>query len=254
VVEIMFADFVTLAFDQICNHAVKFSGMFPDTAIPLVIRTPAGGRRGYGPTHSQNPETLLCAVPGLTVVFPSARHLPGDLLWNSVFRWPYPVVFLEHKLLYGAAVDPADYRVGEPASEDAAAALFPTLVGGDADPDVTLVTYGGMVEMAEAAAAELRQEELKVEIVIPSLLSPFPRGTLLRLLGKRERIVAIEETHTGCGFSAELGAALLEAGFGGQYARVGMPPVPIPAARSLESLVMPDRRSISEAVLRLLGE
>jgi 2-oxoisovalerate dehydrogenase E1 component len=254
VVEIMFADFVTLAFDQICNHAVKFPGMFPDTEIPLVIRTPAGGRRGYGPTHSQNPETLLCAVPGLTVVFPSARHLPGDLLWNSVFRWPYPVVFLEHKLLYGAAVDPADYRVGEPASEDAAAALFPTLVGGDADPDVTLVTYGGMVEMAEAAAAELRQEELKVEIVIPSLLSPFPRGTLLRLLGKRERIVAIEETHTGCGFSAELGAALLEAGFGGQYARVGMPPVPIPAARSLESLVMPDRRSISEAVLRLLGE
>ena len=71
--------------------------------MPLVIRTPAGGRRGYGPTHSQNPETLLCAVPGLTVVFPSARHVPGDLLWNSVFRWPYPTVFLEHKLLYGAS-------------------------------------------------------------------------------------------------------------------------------------------------------
>ena len=253
VVEIMFADFVTLAFDQIYNHAVKFPGMFPDTEIPLVIRTPAGGRRGYGPTHSQNPENLLCAVPGLTVVFPSSRHRAGDLLWNSVFGWPYPVVFLEHKLLYGAAVGQSDYRVAEPASEDAGAELFPTLVSGDADPDVTLVAYGGIVEMAEAAAAELRQEELRVEVIAPALLSPFPRGTLLRLLGKRDRVVAIEETYSGCGFSAELGAALLEAGFTGRFARVGMAPVPIPAARSLESLVMPDQRRISESVLKLLG-
>jgi 2-oxoisovalerate dehydrogenase E1 component len=254
VVEIMFADFVTLAFDQICNHAVKFPGMFLDTEIPLVIRTPAGGRRGYGPTHSQNPETLLCAVPGLTVVFPSSRHSPGDLLWNSVFRWPYPVVFLEHKLLYGAAVDMVEYRLCEPATEDPAALLFPTLVGGDSDPDVTLVAYGGMLEIAEAAAVELRGEELNVEIIVPSLLSPFPRATLLRALRNRERVVAVEETHTGCGFSAELGAALLESGFAGKYARVGMAPIPIPAARSLEALVMPDRQRISESILRLLTQ
>jgi 2-oxoisovalerate dehydrogenase E1 component len=253
VVEIMFADFITLAFDQICNHAVKFTGMFPEAETPLVIRTPAGGRRGYGPTHSQSPETLLCAVPGLTVVFPSARHVPGDLLWNSVFRWPYPTVFLEHKLLYGAPVDSADYREFEPASDDPAAALFPTLVGGDSDPDVTLIAYGGMVEMAEATASELREEELRVEIVVPSLLSPFPRATLSRVLQSRERIVAIEETHSGCGFGAELGAVLLESGFRGSYARVGMPPVPIPAARSLEALVMPDHRRIFEAVLQVLN-
>jgi 2-oxoisovalerate dehydrogenase E1 component len=252
VVEIMFADFITLAFDQISNHAVKFPGMFPEARTPLVIRTPAGGRRGYGPTHSQNPETLLCAVPGLTVVFPSARHVPGDLLWSSVFRWPYPAVFLEHKLLYGAAVDPAGYRVCEPALEDAGATLFPTLAAGDADPDLTLIAYGGMVELAEAAAAELRLEELAVEIVVPSLLSPFPRHTLTRLLAGRERIVTLEETHHGCGFSAELGAALLEAGFRGRFARVATPPVPIPAARSLESLIMPDRRRIAQAVLRVL--
>jgi 2-oxoisovalerate dehydrogenase E1 component len=252
VVEIMFADFITLAFDQICNHAVKFPGMFPEARTPLVIRTPAGGRRGYGPTHSQNPETLLCAVPGLTVVFPSSRHVPGDLLWNSVFRWPYPTVFLEHKLLYGAAVDPAGYHVCAPAAEDAGAALFPTLIGGNADPDLTLVAYGGMVDLAETAAAELRQEELAVEIVVPSLLSPFPRHTLTRLLARRERIVTLEETHHGCGFSAELGATLLEAGFRGRYARVATPPVPIPAARCLESLIMPDSRRIAEAVLRVL--
>jgi 2-oxoisovalerate dehydrogenase E1 component len=107
--------------------------------------------------------------------------------------------------------------------------------------------------MAEAVAVELRQEELRVEIVVPSLLSPFPRATLSRVLRGRERIVMIEETHAGCGFSAELGAVLLEAGFRGSYARVAMAPVPIPAARSLESLVMPDRRSIFEAVLQVLN-
>jgi len=253
VVEIMFADFITLAFDQICNHAVKFPGMFPEAHVPLLIRTPAGGRRGYGPTHSQNPENLLCAVPGLTVTFPSSRHVPGDVLWNAVFRWPYPTVFLEHKLLYSVPVDPSDYRVCDPATEDAGATLFPTLVGGDADPDVTLITYGGMVEMVEAAANELRQDELAVEIVVPSLLSPFPRHTLTRLLAGRERIVTVEETHSACGFAAELGTVLLEHGFRGKYARVGTPPVPIPAARSLESQVMPDRRRIAEAVLSVLG-
>lgn len=252
VVEIMFADFITLAFDQICNHAVKFPGMFSEARVPLVIRTPAGGRRGYGPTHSQNPETLLCAVPGLTVVFPSVRHVPGDLLWNAVFAWPYPTVFLEHKLLYGTPVDGVGYRRAEAVDLDSGAALFPTLAGGDAEPDVTLVAYGGMVELAEAAAAQLRREELAVEIVIPSLLSPFPRHTMWRLLSRRERIVSLEETHLGCGFSAELGAALLEAGFRGRYARVAAPPVPIPAARCLESLVMPDGGRISEAILKVL--
>jgi 2-oxoisovalerate dehydrogenase E1 component len=251
VVEIMFADFITLAMDQIYNHAVKFTGMFPEARTPLVIRTPAGGRRGYGATHSQNPESLLCAAPGLTVVFPSARHVPGDALWNAVFRWPYPTVFLEHKLLYSAAVDPKGYRVAPPAVEDAGADLFPTLTGGDSDPDLTLVAYGGMVELAEAAAADLRREELAVEIVAPSLLSPFPRRTLTSLLAGRERIVTVEETYQGYGFGAELAAALLEAGSRASYARVAAPPVPIPAARSLESAIVPDQRRITEAVLRV---
>jgi 2-oxoisovalerate dehydrogenase E1 component len=87
--------------DQIFNHAVKFPGMFPDAQVPLVIRTPSGGRRGYGPTHSQSPETLMSAVPGLTVVFGSNRHDVGELLKNAVLEWPYPTMFFEHKLLYG---------------------------------------------------------------------------------------------------------------------------------------------------------
>lgn len=253
VVEIMFADFITLAFDQIANHAVKFPGMFPDSSVPLVVRTPAGGRRGYGPTHSQSPENLLCGVPGLTVIFPSARHDPGVLLGNAVLRWPWPTVFLEHKLLYGVRVDAGDYTLCQASGEDAGGDLFPTLVRHAPDPDVTLVAYGGMVETAEAVAAELEAEELSVQIVIPALLSPLPRHTLIRLLADQPRVVVIEESHSEFSFAAELGTSLLEGGFKGQFTRVGTPPVPIPAARSLESLVIPDKETVLQAILRLFA-
>lgn len=252
IVEVMFADFLTLALDQIFNHAVKFPGMFEEARVPLVIRTPSGGRRGYGPTHSQSPENLLSGVPGLTVVFPSARHNPGELLEAAVLRWPYPTVFFEHKLLYGEAVDRAGYRIVEAAEEDAAANLFPTLVRGPEHPDITLVTYGGMVQIVESVAAELISEELEVEVIIPSLLAPMCRATLTRLLAGRERIVAVEESTAGCGFASELGAALMEAGYRGRYARVSAPPVPVPAARSLEEQVVPDAAAIMQAVLRVL--
>ena len=90
VAEIMFADFITLAMDQIYNHAVKFPGMFDGVHVPLVVRTPSGGRRGYGPTHSQSPENLMTAVPGLTVVFPSHRHDVGHLLEIASLEWGHP--------------------------------------------------------------------------------------------------------------------------------------------------------------------
>jgi 2-oxoisovalerate dehydrogenase E1 component len=252
IVEVMFADFLTLAMDQIFNHAVKFPGMFEDARVPLVIRTPSGGRRGYGPTHSQSPENLLCGVPGLTVVFPSARHDPGLLLENAVLRWPYPTVFFEHKLLYGEPLNTGSYRVADPSSKDPAATLFPTLVQGSESPDVTLIAYGGSVSIVETVAAQLVAEELEVEVIVPSLLAPLCRHTLTRLLAARERIVVVEESTPGCGFAAELGAVLMEAGHRGRYARVSAPPVPIPAARSLEEQVLPVERTVRQAVLRLL--
>jgi pyruvate/2-oxoglutarate/acetoin dehydrogenase E1 component/TPP-dependent pyruvate/acetoin dehydrogenase alpha subunit len=246
IVEIMFADFLTLAMDQIFNHAVKFPGMFAEAQVPLVIRTPSGGRRGYGPTHSQSPEGLMCGVPGLTVVFPSARHNPGNLLWNATLRWPHPTVFFEHKLLYGEAVDARDYRAVDPES------LFPTLVSGGDDPDVTIVAYGSMVAMAEAMQRRLAEEELEVEVVAPSLLSPLPRETLLEALRGRGRIVVVEECPTGSGFGAELGTLLLESGYRGRFARVASPAVPIPAARSLEEQTLVGEESVMRAILRVL--
>jgi 2-oxoisovalerate dehydrogenase E1 component len=252
IVEIMFADFVTLCMDQLYNHAVKFPGMFTDCDVPLVVRAPCGGRRGYGPTHSQSPENLLVSVPGLTVVYGSHRHNVGQMLIDAVTRWPNPVVFLEHKLLYGEPQDPADYQIVPAETADHAVDLFPTLRRGAATPDVTLVAFGGMLPWVERAAKRLEQdEELAVEIVVPSILAPLPRRSLVRALKDRPRILVVEESHHEFGVSAELLASLAESGYRGRVARVGTSTVPIAAARSLERAQLPDEQMIIERTLSL---
>lgn len=253
IVEIMFADFLTLCMDQIYNHAVKFPGMFAESAVPIVIRAPCGGRRGYGPTHSQSPENIFVSVPGLTVVYGSHRHEVGQLLIDAVTRWPNPTLFLEHKLLYGEKLDSEGYEVIAPGAGDIGGDLFPTLRTGSPDPDVTLVSYGGMLPVAEKAARILQdEEELAVEIVAPALLAPLPRQSLLKALLSRPRILVVEEAHHQFGFSAEVLAMLAENGYRGKLARLGTAPVPIASARSLETEQLPDENSIVTAALNIL--
>ncbi len=253
IVEIMFADFLSLCMDQIYNHAVKFPGMFPDVDVPLVVRTPCGGRRGYGPTHSQSPENLFVSVPGLTVIYGSHRHNVGQLLADTVRRWPNPTIFLEHKLLYGEAQDPADYRIIAPNAADLGAELFPTLRRGSDSPDVTLLSFGGMLPVVERAAKRLTdEEELEIEIVTPSMLAPLPRHTLLSALLQRPHIVVVEESHHEFGVSAEILASLAEAGYRGKVTRIGTPPAPIASARSLEKDQLPDEQTIVSKVLNAL--
>ena len=108
-----------------------------------------------------------------------------------------------------------------------------------------------MLPVIEKIALELKDEELEVQIIAPSLLSPLPRHTLLAALFDCGRIAIIEETHLGAGFGSELAAALLENGYKGRLRRIATPPVPIPAARSLESQIIPGEREIIEALVPL---
>src|SRR3989338_935053 len=109
ILEIMFGDFITLCADQIVNGAAKFSLMYNgQVTVPLVIRTPMGGRKGYGPTHSQTLETLFLNVPGLTIIAPSHFHNPGDLLQKAVLNEENLVLFIENKLLYPLQLLQAD--------------------------------------------------------------------------------------------------------------------------------------------------
>lgn len=255
IVEIMFADFLSLGFDQIYNHAVKFPGMFDGVDIPLVIRTACGGGRGYGATHSQSPESLCAAVPGLTVVCCSHRHNLVQLLEAAVMDWLHPLVFFEHKLLYALPNDPGDYEALEFVQEDPGAPLFPVLTNGRSNPDVTIVTFGWMTTVAEAAAERLEQEEeLAVEIVVLSLISPLPHRTLARALAGRPRVVTLEEGPVEFGVGTEIAAGLAESGFDGEVLRIGAPPVPIPSARSLEEQILPNENTLVAAIYDLFRD
>ncbi|HET8997575.1 MAG TPA: thiamine pyrophosphate-dependent enzyme [Acetobacteraceae bacterium] len=250
IMEVMFGDFLTLCADQIYNHAVKFPGLFPELSVPMVIRTPVGGRRGYGPTHSQSPENIFTAIPGLTVLYGSQRHDNGALLRNAVLHWPFPTLFLEHKLVYGATEDPGAYHPLPAHPADIGGAAFPTLQRRSLQADAVLLTYGGMVPLVEAVADQLAaEEELELDIIILAQLAPLPRHALLAALTAYDAIVIAEETHTGYGVGAEIIASLAEAGYRGSIRRVGTPPVPIPSARSLELAVLPDADCLAAAVL-----
>lgn len=250
IVEVMFADFLTLCADQIYNQAVKFAGIFPELSVPMVIRTPAGGRRGYGPTHSQSPENIFAAIPGLTVIYGSQRHDNGALLRNAVLHWPFPTLFMEHKLLYGATEDPGRYRLLPVHPLDAGGGAFPTLLRRGPEADAVIVTYGGMVPLVEEAAEHLAEdEELELDILILAQLAPLPRHALVAALSGYEAVTIAEETHSGYGIGAEIAACLAEAGFRGTIRRIGTPSVPIPSARSLELAVLPDVARVVAAVL-----
>lgn len=248
VVELMFADFVTLALDQLYNHAVKFPALFGH-ALALVVRMPAGGGRGYGPTHSQSPESILAAVPGLTVVAPSHRHPVGAML-GAATTWGTPVAFMEHKRLYGQIVDPAGYTVLEPAPGEIGAQYFPTLVNRRDGADIAIVCFGGMLPIIEAVAARLEaEEELVVEIVVLGLLNPLPSASLAKVLAHHAFTFIVEEGPVDHGIGAEVLARLVEQDHTGVLVRLGAPPVPVPAARSLEDHILPSVNSIFQAIV-----
>ncbi|MEJ2264009.1 MAG: hypothetical protein P8X95_11220 [Anaerolineales bacterium] len=118
VVEIMFGDFTTLIADQLINHIAKFRWMYNDQVrVPIVIRVPMGGRRGYGPTHSQSLEKLYLGVPGLRVLAPSSLGAPGELLSKAILEDEDPALFVEHKLLYQTPLQDetslADFRLSQ---------------------------------------------------------------------------------------------------------------------------------------------
>ena len=184
------------------------------------------------------------------MLYGSQRHDNGALLRNAVQHWPFPTLFLEHKLVYGATEDPGRYLPLPADPADIGGSAFPTLRRRGVAADAVIVTYGGMVPFAEAAAEHLaEEEELELDIVILAQLAPLPRHALIAALSGYDAVVIAEETQAGYGVGAEIAACLAEAGYRGTVRRVAAPPVPIPAARSLEAAVLPDAARVAAAVL-----
>jgi pyruvate/2-oxoglutarate/acetoin dehydrogenase E1 component len=248
VVEIMFMDFVALAMDQIANHAAKVHYMYAgQLSVPIVLRMPFGGYRGYGPSHSQTLASWFMSVPGLKVVVPSSASHAGSLLKQAI-RDNNPVLFLEHKLLYGQKVgeDPAagDLRIGQ------ARIARP-------GRDVTIVTYGFGVQLACRAAAQLADEGLEAEVVDLVTLKPYDAEAVFASVRRTRKAVFLEEGVKTGGVGAEVCAAVAENclwDLDGRLVRVGARDLPIPAAIEAEALVLPGVADVVQAVRQAIAD
>lgn len=272
VVEIMFGDFLTLAADQLMNHAAKFGWMYAGNpsaesvpGVPMVVRTPMGGRRGYGPTHSQTLEKHFIGTPGLHVLAPCSLDDPGGLLLSAVLKTRHPVLFIENKLLYTTRIraldDNADFILerlvlpDQMDEEHAPAPAYRVRVRGAPPPSLTLTAYGYAAELALEAALRLAYDhEVFSEVIVPTRLSPVRLAPVVASVEHTGRLVTIEEGTHDLGWGAEAVAGCAEA-LGGRLRRtrrIAAANLPVPASGPLESAVLPSVEKIIETCLDCL--
>jgi 2-oxoisovalerate dehydrogenase E1 component beta subunit len=238
VIEMQFADFITTAFDSIVQYAAtnyyRWLG-----AVPWVIRAPSDGGLRSGPFHSQNPEAWFAHAPGLKVVAPAT---PADAkgLMIAAIRDNNPVIYFEAKPLYRSLkgyVPAGDYVV--PLGK---AHLART---GD---DLSIITYGAQVREALAAAAQLAEEGISVEVVDLRTLKPLDTETVLASVRKTGKVLVVHSANRLLGVGAEIAALIADEAFewlDAPVRRLGGLDVPIPFSPPLEDAYRPDAAKIT---------
>ena len=262
VVEIMFGDFLTLAMDQLINAAGKFGWMYnPPVQVPLVLRTPMGGRRGYGPTHSQTLEKHLLGAPGLTVLAPfhlagdSTLGEPGRLLRDTILQTAHPVVFIENKLQYLLPLldEEALADLLLETTDNPAAPTYRLRMRGAPQPQLTLAAYGYMAELCRQALLQLAYEdEIFVELIVLTQLAPFNLSAVLDSASRSRRLLTVEEGGRSLGWGAEVLAQAAETIPGLEVGRLAALDLPVPASPALEVQVLPGVAQIIQAIKKMV--
>ena len=247
IVELMFSDFMAVCYDQIINQAAKMHFMFAGKVnVPMVIRTPSGGGTGAAAQHSQSLEQMYLHVPGLKVVVPSTPYDAKGLLKTAI-RDNNPVVFLEQKRLYNTK--------GQVPAEDY------TIPFGVADTkkegkDVSIITYGRMVQMSLQVAEKLEKEGISVEVVDLRTLAPLDKEAVIATAKKTRRVVVVHEAVQFGGFGGEIVSTIVDSDaffyLDAPVKRVGGLYCPIPFNPVLEAEAFPTPAKIEAAVRELL--
>ncbi len=247
IVELMFSDFMAVCYDQIINQAAKMHFMFAGKVnVPMVIRTPSGGGTGAAAQHSQSLEQMYLHVPGLKVVVPSTPYDAKGLLKASI-RDNNTVVFLEQKRLYKekGMIPDEDY----------------TIPLGVADvkregTDVSIITYGRMVQMSLQVAEKLAEEGINAEVVDLRTLSPLDKDAIIATAKKTHRVVIVHEAVQFGGFGGEIAATITDSEafyyLDAPIKRVGALYCPVPFNPVLEAETFPTPAKIEAAVRDVL--
>jgi pyruvate dehydrogenase E1 component beta subunit len=241
VVEIMFIDFITLALDQLVNHAAKLHYMSGgQLKIPLTLRVQCGISGAMGAHHSQSLEAWLAHVPGLKIVMPAHASDAKGLL-KAAIRDDNPVVFIEHRGLY--------WTKGEVPSGELSVSIGEAKLLKHGD-HVTIVALAAMVAPALAAAEELAAEGILAEVIDPRSISPLDIDTIANSVKKTSRLIVVHEAVEQGGIGAEIVARLQQEVFyylDSPIRRVAAPFAPVPAGSTLEKEFLPSKERIVAA-------
>lgn len=247
VVEIQFADFITVGFDSIVSFAATNRYRW-GAAVPIVIRAPSGGGLRGGPFHSQSPEAWFVHAPGLKVVAPAT---PGDArgLLISAIRDPDPVIYFESKFLYRSMRGPV-------AGGEAGLVPIGQAALARAGDDLSIITYGAMVHESLQAAESLAAEGHSIEVLDLRTLKPLDTKAILATTRKTGKVLIVHEAHLTCGVGGEVAALIAQHAFenlDGPITRLAAPDVPVPYSPPLEDAYRPDQAKIIAAARKLLA-
>lgn len=257
VAEMQYGDFVFCAMDQVVNQAAKMHYMSNgDYSVPMVLRLPVGASQ-RGAQHGQSTEAYFMHTPGLKVVCPSTPHDAKGLLLASI-RDGNPVVFLEHKLLYGgkgSRTEKASFDLTADVPEGDYEVPLGTVAVRRPGKDITILANMLMVHRAMMAAESLAKVGIDAEVIDVRCLVPLDLETLKQSVMKTNRVLIVEEDTLIGGWGAEVAARLGEEAFyflDAPIRRLASPDAPLPCAASLERAFVPDVGSIFEAARSLV--
>jgi pyruvate/2-oxoglutarate/acetoin dehydrogenase E1 component len=248
VAEIMFLDFFGVCYDMLYNQTAKFRYMFGGKArTPLVVRGMMGAGLSAAAQHSQAPYNVFTAVAGLKVVVPSNPYDAKGLLITAI-RDDDPVVFCEHKLLYGLSGEVPDGAYTIPFGE----ANY-TREG----EDVTVIAFSAMVPRANAVADRLKAEGISVEVVDPRTTQPLDAEGILESVAHTGRVVIVDESAARVGIAHDIAALVADQGFRHLRAPVKIvtpPHTPVPFSPPLEKAWLPSEARIEAAIRAVLKD
>lgn len=243
IIEMQFADFSSVGFNQIINQAATLYWR-TQTPCPITIRLPSGGTAGSGPFHSQSMESIYAHYPGLVILTPATVEDAYWMLLDSV-QLDDPVIFCEHKFLYyhlkaedfGQRVPIGKARIARPGR------------------DATIVTYSAMLHESLRAAEELQRDGYQIEVVDLRSVKPMDTDTILASVSRTGRLLAVGETFPWGGVTAEVIARVSSEAFHMLDAppmRLNAKDTPIPYHPNLWKSHRPTTASISNALRELL--
>ena len=247
VTEIMMMNFVTVAMDMITNHAAKLRFMSGgQTNVPITIRTMTGAGIGVGGQHSDYLEAWFAHTAGMKVVTYSSQAEAYGLLLSSIFDED-PVLFIES--------NPTYFTTGPAPERGKFIPLGKANVVREGR-DISIVSYGQMVNQATAAAEALAKENVSAEVIDLRTIAPYDRETVLASVAKTGRLLVVHEAVRNYGVGAEIAADVAEhahAKLKAPVQRIGSVFAPVPFSRPLEEAYVPNAARIADKVRDVLA-